>query len=90
MELNERLTTLKKQLAAATDLEHVQELKEDITRVRRAIMVDRELRGHLNSCSCGKCSACAAFETSQRTANVQDQEQWKFEAEQRLAKVAAE
>ena len=44
MELEQRLKELKLKLAMAADIEQVRLLTDDITRVRKAIVVDQELR----------------------------------------------
>lgn len=81
MELTEKLKLLKSELATAVELEKVQELTGDITRVRRAIMVENELRSGV--VPAGK--PCGATAVEERRMSTEEQEQQKFEMEYRMA-----
>jgi len=82
MELKDRLKQLQAELATAAELEKIHELSADITRCRRAIMVSNELRSAaLPSGS----KACGATAVEERRMSTEDAEQWKWEAEWRMA-----
>jgi len=83
MELRDRLKNLKAELATATDLEKINGLTADITRVRRAIMVDAELRSALTPPG----TPCGASAAEERARSTMDAEQWQWEAEFRAAHV---
>jgi hypothetical protein len=85
MELHDLLRLRKSELIHAPE-EKKEEIRKDIGRIRLAIATEKEVRAV--ACPSGTRPCGASAHAEKREALVcEDQEQWKFEAERRLAEV---